>query len=605
MKTSTGPASMQGERTFPYILKMIRPFYWHVAFMFALGVVWSIDVSLRPYLLKVMLNRLELTTPTAVFESLTFLCVAYVAASFVMITMFRLWDQIVQVNMVPAMRRNIINGMFSHLIKHSHSYYQNNFPGSLTNKINDLATHTPDVVTIAIDRFFSHTLALTVAIYTVSKVSTVFALILFGWVALFFAVTLGTLRYVEGLADAWSELGSTFTGRSVDVLSNMLSVRLFARHARERSSVDELLGNTVKAERKLQRAYFFIWCSYGYGIVLMQAFNLYFLMKGYQSGSVTVGDFALVLVINISIVDFLWQLGRDFTTVSKALGKISQALRLTTTPIEIVDAPNAKDLVVTRGEIVFDQVHFQYKGANALFNDKSIAIPAGQKVGLVGYSGSGKTTFVNLILRLHDIKSGRILIDEQDTRFVTQDSLRQAVAMIPQDPSLFHRTLFENIRYGRDEASDADVVEAAKRAHAHDFIALLPQGYGSMVGERGIKLSGGQRQRIAIARAILKNAPILILDEATSQLDSVVEGHIQDSLWQLMQGKTTLVIAHRLSTLLRMDRILVFERGKIIEDGTHAELLARGGRYATLWDAQVGGFLPDRATNVAGQDAAN
>ena len=214
----------------------------------------------------------------------------------------------------------------------------------------------------------------------------------------------------------------------------------------------------------------------------------------------------------------------------------------------------------------------------------------------MGYSGGGKSTFVNLILRLYDVMKGSILIDGQDIRAVTQDSLRKHIAMIPQDPSLFHRSLMENIRYGRLDASDEDVIEAAKKAYAHEFISTLPQGYHSLVGERGVKLSGGQRQRIAIARAILKNAPIFILDEATSQLDSVTENLIQESLWELIQNKTTIVIAHRLSTLLHMDRILVFDKGMIIQDGTHHELLSKSGLYKQLWDAQVGGFFCDDAS---------
>lgn len=252
----------------------------------------------------------------------------------------------------------------------------------------------------------------------------------------------------------------------------------------------------------------------------------------------------------------------------------------------------------TRGKIVFDRVKFHYKGTEPLFRDKSVEIAAGQKVGLVGYSGGGKTTFANLILRLYNVTGGAILIDGQDIREVTQDSLRENIAMIPQDTSLFHRSLTENIRYGRINATDDEVIEAAKKAHAHEFISRLPQGYDSLVGERGIKLSGGQRQRIAIARAILKNAPILILDEATSQLDSVTENLIQESLRELMQNKTAIVIAHRLSTLLYMDRILVFDKGRIVADGSHDELLARGRLYKNLWNAQVGGFLPDRKTEV-------
>ena len=244
--------------------------------------------------------------------------------------------------------------------------------------------------------------------------------------------------------------------------------------------------------------------------------------------------------------------------------------------------------------IVFDAVKFHYPETESLFNNKSVIIKAGEKVGLVGYSGSGKSTFVNLILRLYDVTGGNIFIDKQNIKDVNQNSLRQNIAIIPQDPYLFHRNLIENIRYGKITASDEEVIKAAKSAHADEFIRKLSKGYKSMVGERGIKLSGGQRQRIAIARAILKNAPILILDEATSQLDSLTENYIQETLWELMKNKTTIVVAHRLSTLLRMDRILVFEKGKIIQDGNHNTLINTHGLYQTLWNTQINGFLPEK-----------
>lgn len=278
---------------------------------------------------------------------------------------------------------------------------------------------------------------------------------------------------------------------------------------------------------------------------------------------------------------------------SEFMGNITQGLNIVLTPLGIADVPSAKELHVIKGQIAFDKVSFHHKGSEPLFDNMSIIIEPGQKIGLVGYSGGGKTTFCNLILRLYDVTDGRIAIDGHDIRDVTQDSLRANIGMIPQDPSLFHRTLMDNIRYGKSDATDAEVITAAKSAHADEFIVKLPQGYDSLVGERGVKLSGGQRQRVAIVRAMLKNAPILILDEATSQLDSVTERDIQDSLWNLMQAKTAIVIAHRLSTLLHMDRILVFDGGKIVEDGMHDELLACAGLYKTLWDAQVGGFLPE------------
>lgn len=308
---------------------------------------------------------------------------------------------------------------------------------------------------------------------------------------------------------------------------------------------------------------------------------------------VTIGDFALIIGLTHFVIENVWLLAEMIGQINEATGAAKQSLKAIFIPIEIADKPDTKELIVTKGEIIFDKVHFQYKGTASLFQNKSIVIPSGQKVGLVGYSGSGKSTFVNLILRLYDIQNGEILIDNQDIRDVTQESLHQNIGMIPQDPSLFHRSLMENIRYGRIDATNEEVIEAAKKAHAHEFIDKLPLKYGSLVGEKGIKLSGGQRQRIAIARAILKNAPILILDEATSALDSVVEHEIQESLKNLMNRKTTIVIAHRLSTLLNMDRILVFDNGIIVEDGKHEELLKNGGRYKELWDGQVGGFLPE------------
>jgi ATP-binding cassette subfamily B protein len=328
-------------------------------------------------------------------------------------------------------------------------------------------------------------------------------------------------------------------------------------------------------------------------MTIYQIVCLTWLIQSFQSAMITAGDFVMILTINISIMICLWEGSREISKFAEYLGTIIQGLRVALSPIEIVDHPHASTLHVTKGEIVFDKVKFHYKGDDALFENKSVTIPASQKVGLVGYSGGGKSTFVNLILRLFDINSGRILIDGVDIKTVTQASLRQNIGMIPQDPALFHRTLMDNIRYGNPNASDKEVIEAAKKADAHHFIMKIPNKYQALVGERGVKLSGGQRQRIAIARAFLKNAPILILDEATSQLDSLTEHEIQESLWELMQGKTTLIIAHRLSTLLKMDRILVFDRGRIIEDGTHKDLLKGKGLYKTLWDAQIGGFFVD------------
>ena len=321
---------------------------------------------------------------------------------------------------------------------------------------------------------------------------------------------------------------------------------------------------------------------------------MFMLIEGWIAGTVTLGDFTQVGMQTFWLLGLMWMVSYQLHVFVREMATISDSLSLIRECHDVVDKKDAKILIAEKGNIRFQQVDFAYRKNRPVFSQLNINIPAGQKVGLVGFSGSGKSTFVNLILRFYDIQSGKILIDGENIADVTQESLRKNIAMIPQDPALFHRTLMENIRYGRVDATEEEVIHASKLAHCHDFIEKLEDGYHSMVGERGIKLSGGQRQRIAIARAMLKNAPILILDEATSSLDSVTEKLIQESLRHLMHGKTTLVIAHRLSTLNNMDRLLVFSQGEIIEDGTQAELLEKStSHFAQLWNMQMNGFLPE------------
>ena len=576
-----------------FILRSVRPFPMAMGTMAFMAIFWAMDLSLRPYILKVILNRLAENPGGDVFSYLAVPVTTFLVLAFVMPTLSRVYGYYVEIDMIPRLRQQLAQGAFRSFLNQSHSFYQHQFSGSLGNKINDLSGDIPDLFQILIDRCFASILALLIAIITLWTVSAHFALLMMGWTTLFFLGSFIFAGRLVRLSDTWSEYISIITGQIVDSLSNILSIRLFARASEEAKTLKHTFDKAVIAEKKLQWTYFWVWFIYGYAFVIAQALNVYYLMKGYQEGVVSVGDFALVLSINVAIVEFLWNVTKDFSQFSKSFGKITQALRTIMLPVDIQDQPDARKLQVSRGEVAFKAVRFHYKGTKPLFEKLSVTIQPGQKVGLVGFSGSGKTTFVNLILRLYDVTSGQILIDSQDIRDVTQDSLHEAIGMIPQDPSLFNRTLMENIRFGRANATDADIKLAARKAHADLFIKELPGQYDTLVGERGVKLSGGQRQRIAIARVVLKNAPILILDEATSQLDSVTETLIQDSLWELMQGKTALVIAHRLSTLLHMDRILVFDKGKIVQDGTHSELLAQEGLYKILWGAQVGGFLPE------------
>lgn len=577
-----------------YIINAIKPFPFPIFVMVLAAGVWSIDLSLGPYLLKIILNRLASSSQNDIFIYLATPVILYFCSFLLLSIIFRLYNYFVEIKMIPCLRAKIANEALAMLVDKSHNYYQNNFAGSLTNKVNDLTASVPALLRIVIDTFFSRVLALSIAVITLWQVNIHFAVGMLVWtVMVVVSAWLYSMKCLSSLAANWSESASIITGKLVDVLANILLVRLFSNKFQEKQALGRTFQVAVNAEQKLELAYLWMWIYYSCSSLILQVFNFYFLLKGREEGWISVGDFALVLMLNSSITGFLWDLTTEFVEFSKLLGRITQALKVILDKPELQDKIGATELQVTKGIIVFDKVRFQYQKTTNLFQNKSITIEAGQKVGLVGYSGSGKSTFVNLILRLYDVSDGCILIDGQDIRECTQESLRKNIAMIPQDPSLFHRSLLENIRYGRPDSTNKEVIKAAKKAHAHQFITQLPETYDSLVGERGVKLSGGQRQRVAIARAILKNAPILILDEATSALDSVIESNIQESLWELMQNKTTIVIAHRLSTLLHMDRILVFEQGVIVEEGTHTELLAKNSTYKTLWDAQVGGFLLD------------
>ena len=560
---------------------------------FAIAIIWAIDFSLRPFLLKIIINKIPSTTSETAIAELAPPLVFYLGMSLIVMIIFRFHDYL-WLNLNPPLKRHIADILMKRMMKHSLSIFQNHFAGNLANKIKDVMSNIPDLLQVSINQFFAHFLALTIAIFTLSTISYKFSILLFVWVIFFVVGSSFFLKRAKKLSYEAAQVSSRIVGQIVDILSNITSVYLFSAKKNESKKLKTHLDRSVVAEQNRDWWFLYIFSFQSLSFLVYQIISFTLLIYGYKDGTVTAGDFAMIISLNIGIIDVLWSLSRDAMKFSQYWGNISQGLQIALAPIEIEDAPDASSLKITKGSIVFDKVKFHYKGTSPLFQDKSVTIEAGQKVGLVGYSGSGKTTFVNLILRLYDLTDGQILIDGQDISSVTQDSLRQGIAMIPQDPSLFHRSLMDNIRYGLEGASDQEVIQAAKRSHAHEFIEKLPEGYGSLVGERGVKLSGGQRQRIAIARAVLKNAPILILDEATSQLDSLTESDIQESMWDLMANKTTLVIAHRLSTLMHMDRILVFDQGKIVEDGSHPELLAKNGLYKTLWSAQVDGFLPEK-----------
>jgi ATP-binding cassette subfamily B protein len=579
----------------PFMAHFLAPYKLYVLGFIFCAVISGLYGIVNATLTKVIINSLEETTDLRKLWDVIFWPAVFLVINFEVHNWTWRGIGLMNCKVQPVIKNNVIRQTFAYVYRHSHQFFQDNLAGKISNNITILA----DNMERALHEIFHHIIRGIVllggALATMYFVHPLFFYGLLTWTVCFTIISYFISRRITGLAEAHASSESLVSGQLVDSISNAQNIRLFAQYAYESSYIMKALG--VMKQNFRAKELFLIKFHFlqGISLTLMLAFMLYALVTLRMQGLVTVGDYALILGLSIEVGFTLWWVTEQVDHLNSAIGKCTQSLKALFTPLEITDKEGAQPLIVHQGEIVFDKVKFHYKGSEPLFQNKSVTIPAGQKVGLVGYSGGGKTTFANLILRLFDVTSGHILIDGHDIRDVTQDSLRSNIGMIPQDPSLFHRTLMENIRYGRLDASEKEVIDAAKKAHAHEFITKLSQGYGSLVGERGVKLSGGQRQRVAIARAILKNAPILILDEATSQLDSVTENEIQDGLQHLMQGKTTIVIAHRLSTLMHMDRILVFDQGKIVEDGIHQDLLAKKGLYKTLWDAQVGGFLPETA----------
>jgi len=588
------------------IPKTLPLFLWHFAkkhkwsffgFMFV-GLFWALNLSIKPYLMKVILDTISLPEAHSknIFHLVWIPCALYVLLSCLMGLIFRLYDWLV-IKTYPLMKCQITEEMYNYVQEHSYTYFQQNFSGSVANKINDMARSAITIFFDLSDYFYTRSLSLVVGSITLFLVNPTFGLVLICWVTLFLLVSYLLSKKAQDLSQEFSESRSALVGYIVDALSNILNVKLFARQKFESHRLKISLKDTMRKDQRTQKYLLKVKIFYTLSIVVLSASMMALLLYERSLDRVTVGDFALVLTLNMFMIEEVFQLANQLVPFSEEVGICRQALSIIAPKHAIVDHPDAKDLIVTQGKIVFDKVNFNYLPNGKFFVDKSVTIHPGEKIGLVGFSGSGKTTFVNLILRFFEVDSGQILIDGQDISKVTQESLRSQIALIPQDPLLFHRTLMENIRYGRLDATDEEVLEASKKAHCHEFIQKMDNTYFGLVGERGVKLSGGQRQRIAMARAILKNAPILILDEATSALDSVTEDYIQTSLKELMKDRVVIAIAHRLSTLYHMDRLLVFSGGKIIEEGKHQDLLKKGGYYAKLWSLQADGFLSNEVEN--------
>jgi len=480
---------------------------------------------------------------------------------------------------------------FSYMIGHSHSFFANNFSGSLTQKISKYA-NAFEKLTDRISQdglpLLVRSVGMVIAVYTLlPKYSYIFGIFCFVFLLTAFIYTRYKLKYdvLASIAD------SKTTGVLADAIGNHSSIQFFTGYKYEKKYAGEII-------EEQQKATIFNWYLWE-GLTVIQSFYIvitefiifWIAIGDWQISLITLPVMILLQTYFVRLGDNLWSFASIVRTYYDGIANAQEMALIFDTPYEITDKPT-EIIKNTKGEVVFDNVTYVYKNNNSKVLDNFLlTIPAGQKVAIVGSSGAGKTTFVRLLMRLFNLTGGKITIDGVDISEISQENLREQISFVPQDPVLFHRTLMENIRYGKRDATDEEVLMAAHLAHCDDFIEQLPLKYETYVGERGVKLSGGERQRVAIARAILKNAPILILDEATSSLDSHSESLIQDALIRLIKGKTTIVIAHRLSTIRQMDRIIVIEKGKIIEDGKHEELSnKKGGIYKKLWDLQASGF---------------
>lgn len=579
--------------------KGITRYYWAVLKRYprsqlglfaAYGTAEIIAAAAIPLTFKYIIDYVSVSTPGVSPHPLG-LVLTLAALFFVMNIGFRVGDYLMIWSQSQILR-DLSDLTLEKLQNHSFGFFANTFAGSLIAKTRRFVSAFETLHDQIVFSLWFGVLSLLSSTVVLWFQSPVLGALFLLWLVLYIAMVSVLVRYQIPKGMAHAEADSATTAHYSDIISNAFTVKTFGSRTIEEA---QFRDTTAHQEQKRRAA----WMQHSFWGGLWQGSNIGFFTVLFVSvaiwlwgyGTVSTGTIVLMQMYTLTSFNVVWNISKNIIRAFEALTDAHEMVEILDAPVTVADPFAPEPISMHDGGIVFQNVSFSYDEVQHVFKDLNLSITPGEHVALVGHSGAGKTTITKILLRFQDVASGTVTIDGQDITHVRQDELRRRIAYVPQEPILFHRSLRANIAYGRPEASFDEVVAAAEKAHAHEFISQLPHGYDTLVGERGIKLSGGERQRVAIARAILKDAPVVIFDEATSALDSISEGKIQDALRELTKGRTTIVIAHRLSTIQHVDRIIVFSGGKITEEGTHAALLRKRGVYAELWHSQVGGFI--------------
>ena len=617
--TAAPPAAVERDGPPPGLV----PFYLHFvrqsprlyAAMFVFGATVALLDTVIPLFIGKLVGLMTTPDPRAAVITQAPLLLSMAALVLIARPLAILADSMVRNNaVIPGVTTLIRWQSHWHVIRQSWNFFQNDFAGRIANRVMNTSNSLRESVVSSIRAVWYIVVYGITALLLISTADWRLAVPIVLWIVAFVFFLRYFVPRMRDLSRLSSEARSLVMGRVVDSYTNFPTVKLFARAADEDSYVREAMvehRERIAAHMRMTTRFMATLTCMNSGLVVgTAALGVWLWLAGQASAAAV----ATALPLAWQIANMAGWVSWEVSGIFENIGVVQEGMETIAVPHALTDRPNARELVVGGGTIRFEHVRFSYgalaRGGRAVLDDLSLEIAAGERVGVVGRSGAGKSTLVSLLLRFHDVEGGRITIDGQDLRDVTQESLRAAIGVVTQDTSMLHRSIAANIRYGRPQASDAEVEAAARQAHAHEFIVGLRDwkdrgGYEAHAGERGVKLSGGQRQRVALARVILKNSPILVLDEATSALDSEIEAAIQEQLETLMQGKTVIAIAHRLSTIARMDRLVVMDAGRIVEQGTHEELLRAGGHYALLWKRQSGGFLANDVPDVIAEPDDN